>query len=348
MVEAKKFAVELAEFEKALSRAQRVLITSPATADGDSLGAQLALRRMIAARHPHCEVRIINDDPLPDRYLFMPDVEWVYTPESYSKFSTNSKFDLGIIVDGGIDRAGRVREVFDQCPITVFIDHHSISCDYAYTIRMVEPTASSTTELVYHLSQTAHFNTPEDTDFAQQIYLGVIFDTGFFRHSNTTPEVMELAAKLLRSGFDFTRVGERGMLERTFSSLQLLSNTLSRAKLRGAGKIIFSTLTQADLKKFNATDDDREGIIDHLFLTHGIEVAILFFEILGHRTKLSIRSQGRIDVAKFARGLTERGGGHSKAAGALLEMPIEKSLEWVLERLEGELAVQDKSQSAGK
>jgi bifunctional oligoribonuclease and PAP phosphatase NrnA len=334
MVDAKKFQNELESLHKALTESKRILITAPGNADGDSIGTQLALRRMLLARHPHVEVRIINDEQLPERYLFMPDIQHVETPESYATKSSNLQFDVGFIVDGGIDRAGRVKEVYERCKVKVFIDHHTVSVDYPYTIKMVEPTASSTTELLYALSVTPFFNTPLDIDFSQQIYLGLIFDTGFFRHSNTTPEVMELAAKLLRTGFDFTRVGERGMLERSFSSLQLLSYTLSRAQLRANGKVIWSTLTQQTLRAFHATDDDREGIIDHLFLTTGIEVALLFFELPHNKTKVSLRSQGLIDVAKFARSLTERGGGHKKAAGANLDWGIDEAVETVLGRLE--------------
>lgn len=338
MIDAKKFLVEVEAFGKALQSAKRVLITAPGMADGDSIGSQLALRRMIRAKFPLCDVRIINDEPLPERYRFLPDICLVETPESFAAKKGDLAFDVGIIVDGGIDRAGRVRDVYERCPVRVFIDHHIISCDYSYSIRIVEPTAASTTELMYYVSQTPVFSTSVDSDFAQQIYLGLIFDTGFFRHSNTTPEAMELAAKLLRSGFDFTRVGERGMLERSFSSLQLLADTLSRAKLLAGGKIIWSVLTQANLRAFNATDDDREGIIDHLFLTHGIETAVLFFELPNHRTKISFRSQGRVDVARFARRLTEHGGGHAKAAGALLETPTDEVVSSVLEKLQLALA----------
>lgn len=337
MVDAGKFDRQLNQLENALQTAHRVLITAPGTADGDSVGSQLALRRMIQQRYPGTKVLIINDESIPERYQFLPDVKTVDTPETFAGSGEGKEFDIGFIVDGGIDRAGRVQEMFERCKTTVFIDHHVVSVDYPYTIRIVEPTASSTTELIYHLSQTKYFNLPVDSEFSQQIYLGLIFDTGFFRHSNTTPEAMELGAKLLRTGFDFTRVGERGMLERSYSSLQLLSYTISRSQLRLNGKIIWATLTRDILNSFRAANDDREGIIDQLFLTHGIEVAVLFFELPENKTKVSFRSQGSLDVANFARQLTEHGGGHQKAAGANLEMPIDKATAWVLQRLEAEL-----------
>lgn len=338
MTDAKKFKEQLSRLEGALRQGRRVLITAPGAADGDSIGSQLALRRMLRHKYPKLDVRIINDEAIPERYRFLPDVETVDTPETYAQSGGENDFDIGVCVDGGIDRAGRLRPVYDQCSTRVFIDHHAVSIDYPYEVKIVEPTAVSTTELMYHLSQESLFAMPVGVEFSQHIYLGLIFDTGFFRHSCTTPESMELAAKLLRTGFDFTRVGERGMLERSFSSLQLLSYTLSRAQRNAGGRIIWSTLSQATLKSFHAVDDDREGIIDHLFLTHGIEVALLFFELPQNQTKISLRSQGNFDVAKFARSLTEHGGGHVKAAGANLQMPIEDAMHTVLARLEAALA----------
>jgi phosphoesterase RecJ-like protein len=112
-----------------------------------------------------------------------------------------------------------------------------------------------------------------------------------------------------------------------------MADTLMRAKTASEGRIIWSTLSQATLEKYRAIADDREGIIDHLFLTHGVEVALLLFELGNNQVKISLRSQGAVDVAQFARSLTVRGGGHSKAAGALLEMSLEKATEFVLQRL---------------
>ncbi len=337
MLNTDKFTPQLQRLEPALRRAERVLITAPGNADGDSIGSQLALRRMIQHRFPKVEVSIINDEDLPARYRFLPDVDVVETPESHLEAGKPDRFDVAFIVDGGIDRAGRVRSMFEAAPVQVFIDHHIVSVDYPYTIRMVDPAASSNTELLYYISQSPYFETPLDRDFCQHIYLGLIFDTGFFRHSNTTPEAMELAAKLLRTGFDFTRVGERGMLERSYSSLQLMSEILSKAKLEMDGRIVWSSISLDAMKRHKAEADDREGIIDHLFLTVGIDVALLFFELEPKCTKVSLRSHGRLDVAAFARSLTVQGGGHKKAAGGLFQMPIDKVIPHVLRELEERL-----------
>lgn len=328
----KKYLPELSRFRDVLTPARRVLITAPGAADGDSVGSQLALRRMIQHRYPKAQIFIVNDEALPPRYHFLPDSGAALVPETCATLS--EPFDLAIIVDGGIDRAGRVRPAFEKARTKVFIDHHAVSVEFPYDIRIVEASASATTELIWHLSQSELFQTPLTPEFAQHIYLGLIFDTAFFRHANTTPEVMELGAKMIRTGFDFTRVGERGMLSRTFSSLKLMSDTLNRAELLSGGKLIWASLSQATLKEFGTIPDDREGIIDQLFLTQGIEVAVLFFDLGGGETKVSFRSQGPVDVAEFARSLTERGGGHRKAAGANFRLPLEETVRLVLGKLE--------------
>lgn len=341
MLDVKKFANELSALDEALKASKRVLITAPGAADGDSIGAQLALRQMIGARHPQVEIHIINDEVLPPRYHFLPNSQYAETPEVFWASGASDAFDVAICVDGGIDRAGRVRKMYEAAKTHVFIDHHSVSCEFPYKIRLVEASAAATTELIYHISQTDYFKTELNSDFAQYIYLGLVFDTCFFRHANTTPEVMELAARLLRTGFDFTRVGERGMLERTFGSLRLLAETLRQTKTMAHGKIIWSVITKEMLREFRAIEDDREGIIDHLFLTQDAQVAVLFFELDGGETKVSFRSQGLVDVAHFARNLTVRGGGHAKAAGANLALKVEEAENKVLKELEAHLVLKE-------
>ncbi len=328
---------ELKRLTEVLATAKRILVTAPGAADGDSVGAQLALKYMIETTFSGATVYIINDEPIPHRYQFMMGIESLLTPES-AGLKGDEQFDLGILVDGGIDRAGRLIPYFERCKTTAFIDHHLISFEYPYTIRIVEPKASATTQLIYELSQTEYFRTPMNRSFGQAIFLGLIFDTGFFRHPNTSPAVLELGAKLLRSGFDFTEVGERGLLERTFNSLKLLSTTLAKAELRTEGKLIWAALTQAMLKDHKAVDDDREGIIDHMLLTTGVEVAMMFYELPSGQTRISFRSRSQFDVAAFARSLTEHGGGHDRAAGALINDPIENVVPATLAKLEKQLA----------
>ena len=109
MVDIDKFNPQIEELGSTLKRSQRILITAPGAADGDSIGAQLALRRMILHQFPEKEVFIVNDEELPPRYRFLPDAEEVYTPETFQAAGHQQSFDSAFVVDGGIDRAGRVK-----------------------------------------------------------------------------------------------------------------------------------------------------------------------------------------------------------------------------------------------
>jgi phosphoesterase RecJ-like protein len=127
------------------------------------------------------------------------------------------------------------------------------------------------------------------------------------------------------------------MLERSYASLQLLSDVISKARLEQGGRVIWSTVPLEAMERHQTENDDREGIIDHLFLTVGIDVALLFYELEPGLTKVSLRSHGAIDVARFARSLTVQGGGHKKAAGGIFQMPIDKVVPLVLKELESRI-----------
>jgi phosphoesterase RecJ-like protein len=309
-----------------------VLLTAPATADGDSVGSQLALEHMFRRAFPEIEIFIVNDEPPAERYRSVSGIERLFTPEQMAERREPMTFDVGIAVDGGVDRSGRLLEVFDRCEHRVFIDHHAVSCPYPYTLSIVQPHATSTTEIIYSMSRLAPFRTPLVPRFAEWLYLGLVCDTAVFRNPNTTPEVLELAATLRRSGFDAIRCGHDVMTERSVAGLRLLADAAARAEFEFGGRVVWSTVTQARLEGFGGCPDDREGIVDALMATRGVEVAVLLFELPDGGTKVSFRSRGLVDVASVAEELGH-GGGHRKAAGAELPMRPSDAAGTILRQL---------------
>ena len=70
-----------------------------------------------------------------------------------------------------------------------------------------------------------------------------------------------------------------------------------------------------------SSSEDLEGIVEHPRSIAGTRLA-LFFRDLGHgKVKVSFRSTGDVDVNRFARQFG--GGGHAKAAGALIPGSLE-------------------------
>lgn len=322
MRDAFRFRQEVAELVQVLRAHRRVLITAPAVADGDSVGSQLALEYMFRRAFPELEIFIVNDEPPAERYRAVSGIERLLTPETMAERGEPLEFDVGIAVDGGIDRAGRLYPVFGRCRHRIFIDHHAVSCRYPYTLSIVQPGATSATEIIHAISQLAPFHTPLVPRFAEWLYLGLVCDTGVFRNPNTTPEVLELAATLRRSGFDAIRHGHDVMNERSVAGLRLLADSVSHAQFELDGRVVWATVTQEDLARFHGCPDDREGIVDALMSTRGVEVAALLFELPGGGTKVSLRSRGAVDVARLAESFGN-GGGHRKAAG--LEVSLRPS-----------------------
>ncbi len=315
-----------------------VLITAPQEADGDSVGAQLALRRMVLALDPTRRVAIVNDKPCPPRYRFLPDSDRMETPAS---LAPGASFDIGIVLDGGIDRIGTVRPLYEGCKIRVSIDHHAVRESFPYDIDLYAPDVSSTAEMVARIIERVPWRVPLTQTLAAQLYLGIVYDTGLFRHSNTQPSTLRLAARLLESGFDFTRVAEVGLLERSYTAQKIVAHVLSTAQRDSSGRLIWGVLSLEDLERHNATAEDREGIIDQLLLTRGVEIALFFSEAEGGRVKVSFRSKGDFDVATLARELGREGfggGGHRKAAGCSLPGPLPEVVSRVVDRLRGDLA----------
>ena len=296
-----------------IAQAKSILITATASADGDSIGAQLALYEIIQQLKlgTAYEMQIINEEACPKRYAFLPHAKLV-TP--LSAWKGRDTFDLGFVLDGGSERTGVVKPMFDQCGTKVLVDHHQYGSEDTYQIRLQDPKMSSTAELVYNLLEQSRAQLTRD--IAANLYLAMIFDTGFFRFSLTTPRTMQIGANLIATGIDFPNIAALGMVETSVASKKLLATVLSRMQLAGKGKIAWASISLADIEQCRAGAYDHEGIIENLCYIEGVETAMLALELANQEVKISFRSRNVLDVGQIARSLG--GGGHTRASGCTL------------------------------
>lgn len=297
-------------------QSQRFLITATASADGDSIGAQLALRRLIMQlKGANAEILVLNEEVCPERYLFLPDSQVVKAFDA--KKHDSMHFDMAFVLDGGSERCGNVKPLFDRCVCRVLVDHHRYGSHESYELSMSDPDASSTAEIVFDLFDHNRQRVTLNQEMAAQLYLAMIFDTGFFRFSLTTPKTMRSAAELIGTGINFPLIAAKGMVETNASSKRLMGEVLQKFKIEQKGKLAWGVVTRAMVKKLKAKQDDHERIIENLCYINGVEVAILFLEMTGKKVKVSFRSREVADVGNLARSLN--GGGHSRAAGCTME-----------------------------
>lgn len=303
-------------FKRAVGQANQVAITAPAGADGDSVGTQSALRELLLQIFPQKRIRIVNEEPCPFRYEMLPQSKHFEVSANILRTPPSDWPDCFICVDGGANRIGpQTTQLWQAAKSKGQVDHHAIGGPDEYQFRLYDPKAASTTEIVFKFAKALGLKfTPT---IAQAIYVGLVFDTGLFKHNNTKPDTLRIAAELLETGFDHTATIEGTILMRTPGSFEMLRSVLNGARFDEKGRYVWGVLDHAEFKRHGGDSDDREGIIDHLFLNRGCEIAGFFFEKSPGEWKVSFRSRGW-DVASLARSLNPAGGGHKLAAGCTL------------------------------
>ena len=146
--------------------------------------------------------------------------------------------------------------------------------------------------------------------------IGIVHDTGVFKHSNTTRKTMEYAGMLLEKGVSTTKIIDETFYQKTFVQNQLLGKALLKSQLYADGQIIISNLSEQDFEELHASTSDSDGIIDQLRITKGVEAAIFLYPI-ENGYKVSMRSNEKVKVSEIAK--THGGGGHIRAAGCSMK-----------------------------
>jgi len=308
-----------------LRGARRVLSVSHENPDADTLGASLAVVAIVeslgAAADPVCT------DPVPPLYDFMTGVDRVRTDPR-----PDGDYDLLVVSDcGTLDRIGAVRErhpeLFERLP-RVIIDHH-VSNDATGDADWIDPGAAATCEMVALLATRMGIPlTTGDGSLAASLMAGIVMDTATFAHPNATPRTLAVSAALVEAGAPLSDISRRLYRSKPDAQLRLFGRVLDRIETMDDGRVLWSTLLDADLAATNTSPPDAEGIIDLLAQADRAEVAILFKEADGG-TRVSVRTKpGGIDATV----LTGRfgGGGHARAAGATVALPVDQARPAVL------------------
>ncbi len=299
-----------------LRGARRVLAVSHENPDADTLGAALGVVQLVEAlggmADPVCA------DPVPTVYAFMPGVERV-RPDP----DQGATYDLAVIVDcGSLDRIGslgvRHAELFERIP-RVIIDHHA-SNDAAGEADWIEPHAAATCEMVALLAARLGVD-PCAADLATNLMAGIVMDTATFAHPNSTPRTLTVSAWLIEGGAPLSDISRRLYRSKPEAQLKLFGRILARLESADNGRIVWSSVFDADYAETGAERAHSEGLIDLLSQAEAAEVAILFKETGSKETRISVRTRpGGVDATV----LTGRfgGGGHARAAGATVAAPL--------------------------
>lgn len=311
---------------RALDDAERVVLTTHLNADGDGTGCQAALVELLRARGT--EVRIVNPTPFPELFRFLlPDDDPVMDVTAPETEAWCREADLCVVVDTGeVNRIGRVHALVESLP-KVVIDHHPAGDDAIEGETFRDVGAAAAGELVLDLVGTV--DGPWSRPVVEGLYVALLTDTGSFRFSNSSPGAHEAAAELIRRGAEPDELWRQVYGSVPLRRYRLLQRTLPTLERSDDGRVAWMTVPLDAFRELECDSSDLEGLTDYPRGLDGVDLAILFRE-LEHGVKLSLRSNGGTDVNQLAREFG--GGGHVRAAGALVNGPIDEVRERVLAR----------------
>ncbi len=308
-----------------LKGVRTVAIAGHIRPDGDAIGSCLGLFWYIKENMPEISA-VVYLENVPENFSGISGFE-----EISSDYSADLCFDLMFCLDcSDEERLGPALKYKESAKRSLCVDHHISNAGFADENYIV-PTASSTSELIFTLLD-------EDKipfHAAEALYMGIAHDTGVFRHSSTSPETMEIAAKLMRQGINFNKIINTTYFNKSYHQLQILGRALLESIRLLDGKIIFSVVRAKDMDFYGVTSSDLDGIVETLMGTTGVEAAIFLYETKFQEYKVSMRSGEKIDVSMIASYFG--GGGHVRAAGCTMQGNFRDVVNNITEHMEKQL-----------
>lgn len=289
-----------------------VALSTHINSDGDGCGSEAALARLLSQMG--VTARIVNPTPWPSMFEFLlgPDVE----EASARGAAALDNIDALVVLDiNDVRRLGGLADKVRALAVPVgVIDHHVAGDEPVGQTAVADTAACATGELVFDFAVTLGLDvTPA---IAQALYCAILTDTGSFRFSNTSPRAHAVASALLTAGVNPEEMYRRIYAQVSVGRLQLLRDALGSLEVDSALGLSWISVEAGVMDKYDVTSEELEGIVEHPRSIAGTRLA-LFFRDLGHgKVKVSFRSTGLVDVQQFAR--RYGGGGHAKAAGAML------------------------------
>ena len=301
---------------------KKIAIGGHVKPDGDCVGSTLAVYNYIKDNYPEITTHIYLE-AIPNIFKFLNRSD-----EIFNDSFRDDEYDLFICLDcGDAARLGDNVRYFIDAKETICVDHHISNTSFA-DVNYIVADASSTCELVYGLLDESKIT----KEIAECLYVGIVHDTGVFQYSCTSSSTMVIAGKLMDMGIDYSTIVDKTFFEKTFEQNQILATALLKAQRYINNKVIASIITAAEMKKCNVQPKHLEGIVAQLRSTKDVDVSIFMYETPKNDIKVSLRSNGAVDVAAIS--VKFGGGGHVRAAGITI---AGKSAEDILQDLLDEI-----------
>lgn len=324
---------EAGELGGKISRFSSFKIFTHKNPDGDALGSMLAFKKILELQNKKAEAFIF--DSFDEHFGFFPGIGGLKV-EKKLRLLPDENFLLVYLDCSSPDRTGFIDPPPGGKEIVV-IDHH-LSDDWKGddVLKIIDSGASSTAEIIFRLSEKLKWKMENDIFFC--LLAGILSDTGTFQHSNTSPDVLRIVSRLVKSGLNLKKISDNLFKKKKAEgSLKIWGKILARITVDKKTKMAYSFVSQSDLKKYGSNEDELSGLVNLLSGIPESDFSLLLIENKFGKTKASLRSESykKTDVAKIAKAFG--GGGHKLAAGFEIDGKIEENIELIKKTIAEEL-----------
>jgi phosphoesterase RecJ-like protein len=314
---------------------RRLAVVGHARPDGDCIGSQVALARVLATQG--LDVVCVNGDPVPRRLAFLVPGMTFLRPEDLP-ITPGDRDALFVDCADHLRVGERLKALYPR-PVAN-IDHHLSNIGYAET-NLVDSGSAATCEIL--AGMFLDNNLPIDAQAAQALYTGILTDTGQFRFNSTSQRCFVLAGELVARGAKPTEAGYQLYERESLGKLRLLQRFLSTLRLECGGRVCIGVLPEGSFAATGTSAEDTEGLVDYARSIDGVAIGVLIEERGDGGVKASLRAKDpyyRLDriAAQF------NGGGHACAAGLNLKTGAADFPARLIAALERQLALVDAQQ----
>jgi bifunctional oligoribonuclease and PAP phosphatase NrnA len=300
-----------------IEQRDRFVLTSHARPDGDAIGSALACCQVLRAMGKQADV--VLHDGVPRIYRALPFADQVLQANRVL-----GNYEAAIILE--CDSIHRTRLEGLENRFLISIDHHLSGRPFA-DVNWIDPDAVATGEMVFRLAREA--GTPFSPEIATCLYTALMTDTGSFMFQGTNEHTFALARELVLAGADPSHCARSIYFAHSVAKMRLLGEALRN--LNTEGNVAWTWVTQKQMEHCDAKEEDCEGLVNYVLSIGEVEVAAFFRELPDERFRVSLRSKGKLDVARVAEDFG--GGGHECASGCSVDGPLAQAVRRVLDRI---------------
>lgn len=307
---------EVILLKKVFNKAKTILLTTHRNPDGDGIGSGIGLMSILLKFGK--KVDFVTKDEVPSIYSFLP-----YFNKIRKVDEVKNKYDVVVFLEcPDKERSGKIIDFEKNVKLSVNIDHHLGNTKYA-DINIIDSNASAVGMQLFYFFNKAGWKI--DLNVALGLYTAIITDTGSFNFANSTSEVHNVVAELIRKGVKPSFVASN-VYATSLASTKLMAKMLSKIKIENG--IGWSVLTKKMFSETKTLDSETDNFINLIRNIREVKIAVLFKEYEKKVIKASFRSKAGFNVNRIAAQF--HGGGHKYAAGCVIHKSLQDAVSVVL------------------